>query len=73
LNERKKIEDRIKKKEAEIQELEIQIREGRVYIQALLDVLKMLPKEARDDESVSDSAPALRDGSLGVSGSANNP
>jgi hypothetical protein len=65
LNERKKIEDRIRKKEAEIQELEMQAREGRVYVQALQDVLKMLPKEARDTESGSESASiALREGSL---------
>lgn len=40
----KKILDRIKRKEAEIQDLENQVREGRAYVQALNDVLKMMPR-----------------------------
>jgi hypothetical protein len=42
---RRLIESRIKKKEQEIQELEAQIREARIYLQALQDVLRMFPKE----------------------------
>lgn len=64
MSERRKIEERIRKKELELQELEIQVREGRVYIQALQDVLKMLPKEAKDSESVTEGPIALREGSL---------
>lgn len=45
MTERKKIEDRIRKKEQEIQDLNAKVREARVYIQALQDVLKMLPRE----------------------------
>lgn len=42
---RQKIEDRIRKKEAEIQDLEGKIREARAYIQALQDTIKILPRE----------------------------
>ena len=44
---RQRIEDRIKRKEAEIQELEMKIREERAYVQALHDTMKFLP---RDDD-----------------------
>ncbi len=60
MNERKKIEDRIRKKEEEVQELEAQTRDARVYVRALQDVLKMLPRET---ESASDSPTTLRVGS----------
>ncbi|HZL00788.1 MAG TPA: hypothetical protein VFC47_12920 [Caulobacteraceae bacterium] len=43
---RKKLEERICRKEAEIQELEMQIREGRSYVLALQEALKILPKES---------------------------
>ena len=43
---RRKIEERIRRKEAEIQELEGKVREARAYVQALQDVLRMLPREA---------------------------
>jgi hypothetical protein len=42
---RNKIEERIIKKEQEIQELEMKIREARAYVQALQDVAKLLPRE----------------------------
>lgn len=42
---RRKFEDRIRKKESEIQELEMQIREARAYIQALQEAFKLLPRE----------------------------
>jgi hypothetical protein len=64
VNERKRIEDRIRKKDLELQELEIKVREGRVYIQALNDVLKMLPKDTKEAESIGDGTAALREGSL---------
>jgi hypothetical protein len=44
MNERKKIENLIKKKELETISLEEQVKGAKVYIQALQDVLKMLPK-----------------------------
>jgi hypothetical protein len=46
MNERRKIEERLKKKEQEIQGLEDQIREAKIYIQALQDVLKFMPRDA---------------------------
>jgi len=46
---RSKIEDKIKKKELEMEktriELDLTIREGQAYIQALQDMIKILPKE----------------------------
>lgn len=61
MNERRKIEERLRRKEQEILTLEDQIKDARVYIQALQDVLKMLPREADGDTSP-DSI--LRPGSL---------
>lgn len=59
MNERRRIEDRLRKKEQEIQELEEKVKNGRVYIQALQDVLKLLPKEP----DAAKSASTLRPGS----------
>jgi len=42
---REKLEDRIKRKEQEIQEYEAKIRESRAYVQALQDAAKLLPRE----------------------------
>jgi hypothetical protein len=42
MDERKRIEERLRKKEAEIQGLEDRLRSARVYVQALQDVLKLL-------------------------------
>ncbi len=61
MNERRKIEDKLKRKEQEILALEDQIKEARVYIQALQDVLKLLP---RDAESEGNADTILRSGSL---------
>jgi hypothetical protein len=44
ISERRKIEERLRKKEQEIAELEEQIKAARIYLQALQDVLKILPK-----------------------------
>lgn len=56
---RRKVEEKIKKKEQEIQYLEAKIHEARVYVQALQDVLKMFPKDA----SGTDAGAILRPGS----------
>jgi hypothetical protein len=47
---RQRLESRIRQKEQEIQSLELSIREAKSYLQALQDMLKMLPKDgnARD-------------------------
>ena len=64
MNERKKIEDRIRKKEEEIQRLEAEARDAQVYVRALQDVLKMLPREPESHgESPSSSPSSLRAGS----------
>jgi hypothetical protein len=59
MNERRKIEERLRKKEEEIQELEARIRDARIYMQALQDVLKILPRSERPGANGS----ALRPGS----------
>jgi hypothetical protein len=61
MNERRKIEERLRRKEQEIHDLEAQIKEARVYIQALQDVLKLLP---RDSDADSSPNTILRPGSL---------
>jgi len=48
---RNKIEERIIKKEQEIQELEMKIREARAYVQALQDVAKLLPREQEAEKT----------------------
>lgn len=58
MSSRRKIEHRIFRKEEEIQELEANIREARAYVQALQDVMKLLPR----DESVA-AVTVLRAGS----------
>jgi hypothetical protein len=60
MSERAKIEEKLRRKEAEIQSLEEKIKAGRIYVQALRDVLRVLA----DDESPQDGADAiLRPGS----------
>jgi len=49
MTERKKIEERLRKKEQEIGALEEKIKAARVYVQALRDILKMLGGESDDD------------------------
>lgn len=58
---RKKLEEKIRKKEQEIQLLEHQVKEAKVYIQALQDVLKMFPREVSADVSIEST---LRPGSF---------
>lgn len=45
---RRQIEGMAKKKEQEIQELEAKIKDAKIYLQALQDVLKKFPKDATD-------------------------
>jgi hypothetical protein len=59
VSEKKIIQDKLKKKEAEISGLEEKIKAARVYISALHDILKMLDKE--DVGTTSDAT--LRPGS----------
>ena len=51
MNERQKVEERLRKKEQEIQVFEEKIRSGRVYVQALRDVLKLLSEDEEADET----------------------
>ena len=59
MNERRKIEERLRKKEEEIREFEAKIRDARIYVQALQDVLKILPRGSERNVR----AGALRPGS----------
>jgi hypothetical protein len=60
MNERRRIEERLRKKEQEILDLEGQIKDARIYVQALQDVLKMMPK---DQDEAADPDSVLRPGS----------
>lgn len=46
---KEKLEEKIHKKDLEIQELELKIREARSYIQALQETIKVLPREATSE------------------------
>ena len=48
---RDKLEEKIKKKEQEIQEYEAKIKEAKVYIEAVKDTMKLLPKSEIKGES----------------------
>lgn len=61
MNERRKIEERLRKKEEEIRDLEGQIRDAKIYVQALLDVLKILPRSS--DRELFNGSGTLRAGS----------
>ena len=61
MNERRKIEEKLRRKEQEILTLEDQIKEAKVYISALQDVLKLLP---RDSEAEGGADTILRPGSM---------
>lgn len=58
MSERKKIEERLRKKEQEVQVLEDKLRTAHVYVGALRDVLKLI-----DDEPEQNSEIILRSGS----------
>jgi hypothetical protein len=51
MGEREIIQDRIRKKEQEIQWLEEKIRAARIYVQALQDVLKVMDGAQKEGES----------------------
>lgn len=57
---RGKFDERIKRKEAEIQGLENQIREAKAYLQALQDSLKLFPREEKAHGSMGSVASTLR-------------
>lgn len=61
MNERQRIEDRLRKKEQEIQALEDKLKAARVYVQALQDVLKLISADSAQPSAASDSV--LRSGS----------
>jgi hypothetical protein len=44
MSERKLIEDRLRKKEQEVRSYEEKIREAKIYVQALRDILKMMDR-----------------------------
>jgi len=48
---REELQKRIDRKRLEIADLEMKTREARVYIQALEDTLKILPRDSQDDSS----------------------
>lgn len=50
MSERKRIEDKLRKKQTEVANLEEKIKAAKVYITALQDVLKMLGRDADDIE-----------------------
>lgn len=61
MSERKKVEDRLRKKEQEITSLEDKIRAARIYVTALRDILKMFGPDNAEDEA--DAESTLRSGS----------
>ncbi len=60
---REDIQKRIDKKRAEIVTLEGQIKNATIYIQALEDTLKMLPRETAEPSALAGSNGSLRAGS----------
>ena len=61
MSERTRIEERLRKKEAEIRSYEDKAREAKIYIQALRDILKMMDKS---DEPEQAPDAVLRSGSM---------
>jgi hypothetical protein len=59
---RQKIQDRLRKKEQEIQALEEKLRAAKVYIQALQDVIRLMEEDDNASESVQQEA-SLKPGS----------
>lgn len=55
MSERQRIEERLRKKELEIQSLEEKIKAARVYVQALRDVLNIMDRDG--DSAISGSVP----------------
>lgn len=63
MSERARIEERLRRKESEIQGLEEKLKAGRVYVQALRDVLRLLDKDEPSPPSLEEPVDALRSGS----------
>jgi hypothetical protein len=60
---RGEVQKRIDKKRAEITEFEGQIRDAKIYIQAMEDALRLLPRDDPDGEQILTSTTNLRPGS----------
>lgn len=60
---RRKFERKIREKEAEIQELEYQLRAARAYVQAMQDAMKLVPNDADGSDSENGSEVVVRPGS----------
>jgi hypothetical protein len=60
---RDEVQKRIDKKRTEIAELEAQLRDGKVYIQAMEEALRLLPREDGDSSPSQSSSGNLRPGS----------
>lgn len=58
---RQKIEEKIQKKDDEIREFETRIKEGKAYIQAMQETLKLLP---RDDMNANSGEAQLKKNSM---------
>jgi hypothetical protein len=66
MDDRKKIEERLRKKEAEIQGLEERLRTAKIYVQALQDVLRLLgtpDSHPEPDAHAANKTTTLRSGS----------
>jgi hypothetical protein len=60
---RRRIEEKMERKQQEIQELEVQLREAKAYIQALQDVMKLIPREGEDASFGETGDSSMRTGS----------
>lgn len=65
---RDRILEKIKRKEQEITELELKIREGKAYIQALSEAIRLVPIDQAGTQSTTDKA--LKPGSVVAKASA---
>jgi hypothetical protein len=64
MDDRQKIQDRVRKKEQEVQGLEERLRTARTYLQALQDIVKILDGDGKVGTSaLAPSEPTLRAGS----------
>jgi hypothetical protein len=66
MDDRKKVEERLRKKEAEIQGLEERLRTAKIYVQALQDVLRLLgtpDSHPEPDAHAANKTTTLRSGS----------
>jgi hypothetical protein len=63
MDDRQKIQDRLRKKEQEVQALEERVRTARTYVQALQDVLRLLDDEKSQEAPRGAAESVLRPGS----------